>query len=59
MVFIEIDDLGWAVIVMAYTDNQSNSGALLQRRAWANGDSEAYVSVESGHRMSFAQLTAR
>ena len=47
------------MIVMAHTDNQSNIGALLQRRAWANGDSEAYVGVESGHRMSFAQLNQR
>ena len=44
------------MIVMAHIDNQSNIGALLQRRAWANIDSEAYIGVESGHRMSFAQL---
>ena len=59
MVFIEIDELGWAVIVMAHTDNQSNIWALLQRRAWANGDSEAYVGADSGRRKSFAQLNQR
>ena len=59
MGFIGFHDLGWAVVAMAHRDNLSNIGVLLQKRAWANGNSEAYVGVESGHRMSFAHLNQR